>query len=186
MGYALYVVISPADIQPVSSNASPPPHFCEFVFPSKVYKYSRVNQSVYHVSCKSSGSDGIQTVGLTDQHEPLRFTLPMQGIRLEILVCLLVCLSHTLSSSLCFHSFSSIAPFFIPYVFFFFCYSELFSWNEAICHKYSHIVYRACFKTYRALYAGREGVRRSLSNIFLNVLLPGDSDDKYLVSVTHS
>lgn len=29
-------------------------------------------------------------------------------------------------------------------------------------------------------------MRRSLSNIFLNVLLPGDSDDKYLVSVTHS
>lgn len=81
MGYALYVVISPADIQPVSSNASPPPHFCEFIFPSKVYKYSRVNQSVYHVSC---GSDGIQTVGLTDQHKPLRFTLAMQGIRLEM------------------------------------------------------------------------------------------------------
>lgn len=82
----------------------------------------------------------------------------------SFLFCLLVCLSYILSSSLCFHSFSSIAPFFIPYVFFrFFCYSELFSWNEAICHKYSHIVYRACFKTYRALYAGREGVRRSLS-----------------------
>lgn len=84
MGYALYVVISPSDIQPVSSNASPPPHFCEFIFRSKVYKYSRAIQSVYHVSCKSSGSDGIQTGGLTDQHKPLRFTLAMQGIRLEI------------------------------------------------------------------------------------------------------
>lgn len=39
----------------------------------KVYKYSRVHQSgVDHVSCKSSGSDGIQTVGLTKAHEPGR------------------------------------------------------------------------------------------------------------------
>lgn len=39
----------------------------------KVYKYSRVHQSgVDHVSCKSSGSDGIQTMGLTEAHEPAR------------------------------------------------------------------------------------------------------------------
>lgn len=168
MGYALYVVISPSDIQPVSSNASPPPHFCEFIFRSKVYKYSRAIQSVYHVSCKSSGSDGIQTGGLTDQHKPLRFTLAMQGIRLEMSRQLFV-LPFGL---FILHTFIFIMfPFFLQHsslfyslrFFRFFCYSELFSWNEAICHKYSHIVNRACFKTYRALYAGREGVRRSLS-----------------------
>lgn len=59
--------------------------FYEFIFPSKVYKYSRVNQSiVYHVSCESSGSDGIQTVGLTEEHKPLGVTPAMQDIRLEI------------------------------------------------------------------------------------------------------
>lgn len=39
----------------------------------KVYKYNWVHQSgVDHVSCKSSGSDGIQTMGLTEAHEPAR------------------------------------------------------------------------------------------------------------------
>lgn len=39
----------------------------------KVYKYSRVHQSgVDHVSCKSSGSDGIQTMGLTEAPQPAR------------------------------------------------------------------------------------------------------------------
>ncbi len=151
--------------------------FKNFIFLSKVYKYSRVNQSVvYHVSCLSSGSDGIQTEGLTEEHKPLRFTLAHSHARLRIekssgslLFCLLVCLSLALSSSLCTHSCSSITPFLCPTLFFFY-HSEPFGWNETICRKYAHIVYRAYFNTYVGLCLGRERARLFLSNIFLNLL----------------
>lgn len=54
----------------------------------KVHKYSRVHQSgVDHVSCKSSGSDGIQTMGLTEAHEPARLCTWEDGRFLSGVVC---------------------------------------------------------------------------------------------------
>lgn len=48
-------------------------------------KYSRVNQSVVHHVCSvSSESDGIQTVGLTEEHKPLRFTRAHSHASLQI------------------------------------------------------------------------------------------------------
>ncbi len=72
------------------------------------------------------------------------------------------------TSSLCTYFCSSITPFLFPTLFFL-----LFSWNEAICHKYAHTVYRAYCNTYAGLYAERDCVSQFLSNIFVNMLQPG-------------
>lgn len=102
----------------------------------------------------------------------------------SFLFCLLVCLSYILSSSLCFHSFSSIAPFFIPYVFFFFFVIQ----NYLAGMKQSAIniptLYTEPVLKHIGLYM--LGGRAWGALCLLYVLLPGDSDDKYLVSVMHS
>lgn len=82
----LYIL---ANLGSAASVKTSPATFCSFeAVPAllhsfsgflKVYKYSRVHQSgVDHVSCKSSGSDGVQTVGLTEAHEPARLTRATQ------------------------------------------------------------------------------------------------------------
>lgn len=98
----------------------------------------------------------------------------MQVVKLKmdsagrLLFCLLVCLPLALASSLCTYFCSSITPFSFPTLFFL-----LFSWNEAICHKYAHTVCRAYCNTYAGLYALREGVSQFRSNIFVNMLQHG-------------
>lgn len=70
LGSAASVKTNPATFRPFEAVPALLHSFSGFL---KVYKYSRLHQSaVDHVSCKSSGSDGIQTMGLTEAHEPGR------------------------------------------------------------------------------------------------------------------
>lgn len=141
-------------------------------------KYSRVNQSVVHHVCSvSSESDGIQTVGLTEEHKPLRFTRAHSHASRQIENGL-----GWQAFVLSFGLFVSCTCIFIMYLFLlqhnslFISHIVLFSpfsWNEAICHKYAHTVYRAYCNAYAGLYAKREEVSQFLSNIFVNMLQPG-------------
>lgn len=145
------------------------------LFPSKVYKYSRVNQSVvarflceWCEWCDTDG--GLWQKNMSPRGSHLYTAMQVRQIENQpaaFLFCLLVCSSPVLPSLLCAHFCCSVTPFF------YFRHSQLFSWNEASRHRYAHLVHRAYFNTYVGLYPGRGGREADSVQYIFDMLQPG-------------